>query len=437
MSIRAKLLLSFAVAGAFLVAIGVGAFVRIGRLDEVLNDIGSYNFQLEQVAVAQAAIHQDPSQTAQHLARLADIEKFAQTDRARELTQQARSEMSRDRTLVATHNKLADLNTYYRQASVAAHNQLVALHNRAEIETLAAMGCSVILVVVLMCMVSVWLLRPLQVIESSVNAVETGSLTQPVDLGQEAELVELGGALNRIATAIKDVNERVGKAERLAAIGESTTHIANMLRTPLNSIRTLAEYEGSAPGSTPDARVAFKHLAAIALRLERWTRDIIYVVRPVEANLSPHALEPIIGDALSLLKSKLADGEVQVEHQMSEDLPPVLVDRVLIDQVLVAVLANAIDALPDRGRIVISAITGADDTVALTIEDKGEGMAENVRSKAFNPFFTTKPDGAGLGLTIAQKIIHLHGGTIEMESEQHKGTRVTIKLRTAPANEKK
>lgn len=434
MAIRSKLSLAFCVGALFLMGVGIGVVVLIGHLNEVLGNISFYNFQMEQIAAAQTAINRSPSSLAEHQARLADLKKYARTNKEHALVKQARDELTRDPTLAATYAKLDELGAYYRESTIATHNELLLLHQRAIIATYSVMVGSILLLLVLRYCVHHWLLNPLQAIEQTVTQIESGTGYQPLVLARDGELATLADGLNRIATTIKEVNERIAKAERLAAIGEAATHVANTLRIPLQSIRTLAEYEGGATSVSPDARAAFKHIVALSQKLERWTRDMITTVRPIEPKLAPHALEPLVHEALSLVKPNLLDAEIQLDFQAAENLPPVLVDRMYIEQVFAAILTNAIDALPDRGQLHIALSAGDNGSVQLLVEDNGDGMSENIRNQAFNPFFTTKRDGAGLGLTLAQRIVQLHGGKIELQSESKKGTRVTIQLPVADAN---
>ena len=307
MAIRGKLSLAFFVGALFLVGVGIGVVTLIGHLNSVLDNISFYNFQMEQIAAAQTAIHRNPAPLAEHQARLADLEKYTRSDKERALVKQAREELSRDRTLAATFAKLDELGAYYRASTIATHNELLQLHGRAIVATFCVMAGSIVLLLILMFSVHHWLLNPLQAVERTVAQIEAGTVNKPLVLARDGELASLADGLNRIGTTFKDVNERITKAERLAAIGEAATHVANTLRTPLQSIHTLAEYEGSATTVSSDARVAFKHIVAMAQKLERWTRDMISTVRPLEPTLAPHALEPLVQEALSLLKPNLLD----------------------------------------------------------------------------------------------------------------------------------
>jgi signal transduction histidine kinase len=261
--------------------------------------------------------------------------------------------------------------------------------------------------------------------------LESGSLEQPIEIQTSGELSDLVAPLNKLSVSFKNLRDRATRAERLAALGESATHVAHGLRNPLHSIRTVAEFEREAPHCNPDAKVAFQHIIATVNILDRWSRDLIMTVRPLEPKLGSHPIEPLVQDTLALLKPRLADSAIQVDFECGDSVPPVLLDRTLFEQALVAVLANAIDATPENGRITIRAINGDNGTVLISIEDQGDGMSEVVKNKAFLPFFSTKPNSTGLGLTIAQKIVTLLQGRIELDRQQTKGTRVIIHLPVA------
>jgi signal transduction histidine kinase len=165
--------------------------------------------------------------------------------------------------------------------------------------------------------------------------------------------------------------------------------------------------------------------------MDHWAAGLVNSTRPLELQACPQSIEPVIRDSISLLSPSLSERAIKVGFEPADSLPDVHLDRHLFEQVLVAVLQNAMDASPDEGRIAIMTATSPNNMVAVTVADDGEGMSEEIRKHAFDPFFTKKKDGVGLGLPYAQKIVELHGGKIDIASEPMKGTRVHIYLPAA------
>jgi signal transduction histidine kinase len=135
-----------------------------------------------------------------------------------------------------------------------------------------------------------------------------------------------------------------------------------------------------------------------------------------------------------MLSPSITEKAIKVEFEPPEDLPAVHIDRALFEQALLAILANAIEASPRKGQLVVLAESDANGTVSISVQDEGEGIPNDIRHKVFDQFFSTKPKRVGLGLTIAHRIITLHGGRIEIESQPEQGTRVRIHL---PASAKR
>lgn len=434
MRIQTKLSIVFSITATFLLAAGIAAILLIQHLNTILGEISFYNFQTEYVAKATDAIRRYPTETAQNLARLGDLEKFTRTDAELTLVRNARQQLTQEGSLAGAIAELDELAAHYRRGTVAAHNRLTEIHQRAVIGVIVAIADAVLLLILLMYLVRHWLLNPLLHICASTYRLAGGDLSQPIANGGGPEIAELAAALDTMAVSHKDLSERAAKAERYATVGEACSHVVHSFHGPLATIRSLAHNQRESEHVAAEARGALDHIIATAEKLQRWTRDLVSTVHPLEPKRVRQPLEPIVHDALSLLQPSITEKMIKVDLESNESLPDVSVDRTMLEQALVAVLANAIAASPDEARIVIAMANKSDGLVALTIQDEGEGMTEEVKRKAFAPFFTTKTNGAGLGLAVAQRIVTQHGGRIDMESEPDKGTRVHISLPAALAN---
>ena len=195
----------------------------------------------------------------------------------------------------------------------------------------------------------------------------------------------------------------------------------------------MAQHRRSAENLDPGVKATFDYVIASANAMDRWVTSLVNASRPLELKACPQSIEPVIRDSVSLLNPLFLERSITVDFEPADDLPDIQLDRPLFEQALVAILKNAMDASLDESHIVVVATRCQRDMVRVTIADEGEGMSEDVRLRACDAFFTKKKDGVGLGLTYAQRIIELHGGKIEIESEPDKGTRIHIDLPAAVA----
>lgn len=427
MKVSLKLSIVFCVAAAFLLAVEVGAVFVVDHLDKILNDTTYYNQQMEQVSTALRAVRLSPARTTDHLARLGDLQKWVRTDEEQKLLAAAREDLNKNGSLMETIAHLEQLNAYYLQATAAAHQNLLKIHQRAIIGISIIIVDSILLFILFTWMIRCWLLQPVRDLGETMSALAEGKTDETVRSFAGQEFDKITASLNAMIQRLRDLETRLAASEKFATLGEACTHITHNVRSLLQSIRSLAQYESNATAADHDSRVGFNYIIATVNTLDAWVRDVHSAVRPVEVKLAAHQVEPVIHDALSLLQPSLSERNLTIDYQAPPELPDIVMDRGLFEQAFVAIITNAIEASPDNGRIGISLQNGA-DRVTVRIEDDGEGMTETTRAHAFDPFFSTKPDRPGLGLSVAHSIMKQHGGEIEIDSAPHKGTRVTIHL---------
>jgi signal transduction histidine kinase len=423
----AKLSISFSVSAAFLLAVGAAAILFIDHVNSILSDSGFYSLQIDQVADSAAAIRNHPEQRRANLTRLDDLEKWSRTDFERGHVDMARRGIERNAPADAL-GELEALSSYYRKASQQAHQQLLTIHQRAIHGAIILMSTAIVLLAILMVLVRRWFLGPLFNAQDAIELAIAGDARQSDPKNEMGELV---APIRELARRVKQYEDRAARAERLAVAGEMSMRVGQNLRNLIHSVRTLAAYERDAPSVSPDAKAAFRSMVTATETMDHWAAGLVNSTRPLELQACPQSIEPVIRDSISLLSPSLSERAIKVGFEPADSLPDVHLDRHLFEQVLVAVLQNAMDASPDEGRIAIMTATSPNNMVAVTVADDGEGMSEEIRKHAFDPFFTKKKDGVGLGLPYAQKIVELHGGKIDIASEPMKGTRVHIYLPAA------
>ena len=240
-----------------------------------------------------------------------------------------------------------------------------------------------------------------------------------------------------VVAVVRDISEthslrqQVIRADRLAAIGEVAAGIAHELRTPLTSIRGFVQY---LQGSTDPKE--WREYGDIIVRevdgLNRIVSELLDLVRSRPLHVEPTDINQLVRDTLLLARDGARAGGVEFIVELAEGLPRVAVDGGEIKQVLLNVVVNAIQAFSGGSGTVCIITARHERGVALSVADNGEGMSLAVRDRLFEPFFSTKPAGTGLGMAIARRIVERHKGSIEIESEEGRGTTVTLILPLSP-----
>ncbi len=237
-------------------------------------------------------------------------------------------------------------------------------------------------------------------------------------------------AAEQLAEANKQLQEaeaQVRRTERLAALGQLSAGLAHEIRNPLSTIKGSAEM--LLKNVDADGAVAHELAGFISTEVDRTnalvTRFLDFA-RPLALRLEKTEIGEVIDEAVAQVEKHTPPLEVSIYKNYSPDIPPFLIDRQLIERVLYNLLLNAAQASPPQGSITVktrqAGDTGEGSTVEIDVIDRGTGIAPKDRESIFNPFFTTKSSGVGLGLAIVSKIVDEHGGQITVESEPGAGS---------------
>lgn len=162
-------------------------------------------------------------------------------------------------------------------------------------------------------------------------------------------------------------------------------------------------------------------------RLNRVISQLIEFARPLVLKREPADLEDLVRQSVRLVKAEAEQSAVAVEIQAEEGLSRAEVDPDKVRQVLLNIFLNALAAMPKGGRLSV-ALNRRDDDVEIAVSDTGEGIRQENLPRIYDPYYTSKPAGTGLGLAVAQKIMDAHGGAIEVESREGAGTRVALRF---------
>ncbi|PIE56493.1 MAG: hypothetical protein CSA34_04115 [Desulfobulbus propionicus] len=229
---------------------------------------------------------------------------------------------------------------------------------------------------------------------------------------------------------VRSLEQQMREQERLAAIGRMAGGVAHEIRNPLSSIKGLAVLlRDKAPEGDTDKERASLIVSEVD-RVNRTITNILTLTKPAVREFKSLDIREVLSRAIKLVEPEAASHGILVEMEAEDFLPPVAGDRDRLGQVLLNLLLNAVQAMPDGGLLTISARANPTG-IEIRVGDTGEGMDEQTRQQVFYPYFTTKQNGTGLGLAISQKIILDHGGSMRMESQPGQGTEVVIELASA------
>jgi signal transduction histidine kinase len=231
----------------------------------------------------------------------------------------------------------------------------------------------------------------------------------------------------------EQAEERLRQAERLVAMGTFAAGIAHEVNNPLTAILLAARHALMGNRKPATLRIALGEIVADAQRCARIVRGVLRFARQEPSEKAPEDLNEIVHQARRLTSDLAHRRHVGVRLELAKDLPTVAANRTDIEQALVDVINNAIEASAAGQEVVVRTET-APDAVRVRVQDRGTGMPAEVKDRAFDPFFTTRASehGTGLGLSMAHGIIAEHGGWITIDSQPGEGTLVTVELRAAP-----
>jgi len=225
----------------------------------------------------------------------------------------------------------------------------------------------------------------------------------------------------------KDGKETFGFSERLAFTGRIAASIAHEIRNPLTNVSMSATQLKEA--FSEDSRWA-RHVEIIVRNTERINfliTEMLNCARPPQLNMQSHSIEGILDSTLDSLRAKMTAQKVRIRKTYCAGPPTVKVDREQITRVFSNVMINALDAMPEGGLMTIETHM-EDGFFVVRIKDTGAGIPEEDIIRIFDPFFSTKSSGIGLGLSITYTTVVSHGGTISVESQTKKGTIFSISL---------
>ncbi|HEY7676543.1 MAG TPA: ATP-binding protein [Candidatus Methylomirabilis sp.] len=286
--------------------------------------------------------------------------------------------------------------------------------------------------------------RPIHQVVEAARRVASGDLSLTLPAERRDEIGELERSFNEMVERLRAnraLEARLHQAERLSAIGQLASGIAHEVRNPLNFINLSIDFLRSryAPAAGAD-REEFDRLVESVKkevhRLNGMIENFLILGKPLKLDRKPCRVEVLLDDVGQVARQKAAAQQIQVEAQVAAGLPAVVADAAQLKTCFMNLTVNAFQAMPRGGRLQIAATPVPGDGggcvgIEVAFRDTGGGIPAEDLPRVFEPYFTTKEAGIGLGLAITKKIVEEHGGSIGVESRPGEGTRVAIVLPVA------
>ena len=280
---------------------------------------------------------------------------------------------------------------------------------------------------------------PIRQLTVAAKRIEQGDLRYRVALSRSDEIGSLAAAFDQMAERLmhreKELRQSqniIRRADRLSSLGMLTAGLAHEIRNPLVAIRTFTQLLPERY-QDPEFRNSFQAVALKEVdRICGLVNDLLNFARPSTPNTSAEDTREMIEGMVRILETEAREKEVQIYRRLAADLPKIFIDKEQIKQVFMNVILNALQSIEGRGVIEVSTRlftkNRSAQSIQIAIRDSGAGISEGDLENIFNPFFTTKKDGSGLGLSISHQIVQEHGGYIVVESQVGKGTTFSVNL---------
>jgi len=264
--------------------------------------------------------------------------------------------------------------------------------------------------------------------------------------------VSLFAIVRQAARKISEQQENLVKmqseliaSQRMAAVGEMAAAVAHGIGNPLSSIRAAAQVANldcsdcaQQHGQTETSRTrdALEKIIEQVDRVQRRMQGLLNFAKPLEPRPSPVEVNVVLKDVVETLRPRFEAAQVNSRLELDATLPKSRLDPNHLEQALMGLITNAIEATPKSGTVTVRTkyYNSNGRGVTISIEDTGEGIPAENRERVFEPFFTTKPHGSGIGLALAKKFVERNGGTISISSGSNGGTRIDVNFPSARSN---
>lgn len=264
-----------------------------------------------------------------------------------------------------------------------------------------------------------------------------------ISLSQNDLTDELGRLIGKLVlihdvTQIRQLEDRLQRRNRLEAMGQMVGNIAHEIRNPLGSVELFASMLRKDLRDQPQLRTYAEHISVAVQAMDRVLSNLLVYTRPDCSKVAWQMTEPLLREVLTLASHAMSPAAIVVRCEVDAQVPQIWCDAGKMKQVLLNLVLNAVQAMPEGGMLTLSARpapAGGSDAPAIqvTVSDTGKGIPQELQSRVFDPFFTTKDEGTGLGLAIVHALVDAHHGRIDVESRPGQGTSFVMTLPWGPA----
>jgi signal transduction histidine kinase len=295
---------------------------------------------------------------------------------------------------------------------------------------------AVVICAVLIVVLAYLIQRPMVELQEQISRVGDGDLNAAVTFDRRNdEIGDLGRNFNRMVVQLRESREEIehlhrtqmSRAEHLATLGELATGLAHEIRNPLAGIAGVIEIVGrDLPASSP-AKAVVKDIRLEIAQINRILTDLLETARPRAPEMRRSDLNTTVEHAVMLARQQVLSKPIVIEFHRADGPMEVEHDSDQVHQVLLNLLINAVQAIDHEGRVLVD-MGRQGNFATVSVSDNGRGIAPHHLPSIFRPFYTTKGNGTGLGLSLARRIVQEHDGKIEVASELGKGTQFTVML---------
>lgn len=287
---------------------------------------------------------------------------------------------------------------------------------------LVLLGGLSILVAALMAFYARRVLQPLSMVTARADAVAAGDLTPKKAIDSGDEIGELSATFEGMVEAIAETREKLLASERLAAIGKMAAHVTHEVRNPLSSIALNLELlDEEIRSEDEEAKNLVRAIGQEVERLSGLSDQYLSMARRKAPELEDSDLGALVRSAIEFMRPEVEKHGIELQSNVAAQLPWVEVDQGQIRQVLFNLVRNAREAMPGGGRVLID-VRKVGDELEVRVTDNGPGVPPEQIEQLFDPFYTTKDHGTGLGLAVSRQVLAAHGGRLEYAGARPHGS---------------
>lgn len=278
-----------------------------------------------------------------------------------------------------------------------------------------------------------WVLKPIALLTTAAEEHAAGRLEYRITEIPRDELGTLSREVNRMADSLLEIQHRLIEQERMAAIGEVTSTVAHNIRNPLAGIRALAQSSLSDLPADSEVEARQASIVKTVDSLNRWLRELLQVSQPIELDCRPTEVGEAIRRVTEVLRANAERRDIRFVVKQTPARLTARIDTPRVEQMLLTIVANALEASPASETVTIEADQPEDAAgyVELRVRDRGPGIEPAVLERIASAYFSTKPGGTGIGLYLAKRVVRAHGGTLTFENNPDQGTTVAVRLPAA------